>query len=252
MRRDMKKVVTERPRAGARLKAPKGEKRKFQNTPEDELPKGEKIRRKWVEQYWNHKEFTDVLGPLHGYLLKQVGRPWDKVYSEICANLPKGTVTNDHIYSHIWQFVEKDVILIDGKACHKGSVLHGIPIRSDGAYIQLYINPETGLLCKARKGKNRYTARAKIPNPPQPGIKAYPGVQYHKADGIWYEVKVKEFESEEAFLTAAMKELSGSRDRVLDQYYGGIEGVKLVFGGRYLPESKRRLTKKEIKFNNLE
>ena len=53
------------------------------------------------------KVFTDVLGPLYRYLLKQVGRKWDAVYSEVAESLPKTSVQNIHVYTHLWQFVEK-------------------------------------------------------------------------------------------------------------------------------------------------
>lgn len=182
MRPDMKRVVTERPRAGGGLKEPKGSKRDFQRQELDELPKREKIRQKWKSGYSNAKEFTDVLGPLYRFLLKQVGRPWDKVYSEIAKELPKDTMQNIHIYTHIWQFVERDVQIINGKACHKGSIVDGYPIVSDGKYEQLYIDPNTKILRKAKKGKRpfRYvSAYVKA----SPGVVAYPGFQYHKVKG---------------------------------------------------------------------
>jgi len=67
------------------VKTPKGEKRAWQRHADDELPKREQIGAKW-DNHRGGKQFTDVLGPLYRYLLKQVGRPWDKVYSEIAQN----------------------------------------------------------------------------------------------------------------------------------------------------------------------
>ena len=51
-----------------------------------------------------------MLGPLFRFLQKQVGRPWDAVYSEIARNLPKTSLQNRHIYTHVWEFVETNVI----------------------------------------------------------------------------------------------------------------------------------------------
>src|SRR6266404_1978920 len=82
MRSDMKKVVTERPRGGGGVKTPKGEKRDWQRHAVEDLPKRERIRAKW-DHTNGGKYFTDVLGPLYRFLLKQAGRPWDNVYSEI-------------------------------------------------------------------------------------------------------------------------------------------------------------------------
>src|SRR5258708_1687591 len=124
MRSDMKKVVTERPRGGGRFKTPKGQKRQRQRFKEDEQPRSERIRPRW-----RGKHFTDLLGPLYHYLLKQVGRKWDTIYSEIARNLPKTSVQNCHIYTHIWQFIEKDVQIINGEVCYIGNSFDGIPIR---------------------------------------------------------------------------------------------------------------------------
>src|SRR5207248_1341270 len=137
MRSDMKKVVTERPRSGGGVKTPKGEKRAWQRHALDELPKREQIRAKW-DRGPGGKVFTDVLGPLYRFLLKQVGRPWDAVYSEVAQHLPKTSLQNQHIYTHLWEFVEKNVILVDGVACYHDGRDHGIPIRSAGRYAQLY------------------------------------------------------------------------------------------------------------------
>jgi len=248
MRPDLKQVVTERPRSGGGFKTPKGSKREWQRHEIEDYPKREKIRAKW--HYMGAKQFTDVLGPLYGYLLKQVGRPWDKVYSEITQNLPKGTTQNDHIYTHIWQFVERDVIIVDGEACYKGHRIHGVPIRTSGRYTQMYINPDTGLLCKAKKGKNAYIYFSPERGTYLPGIKAYPGVQYHKLNGVWYEVKVKEYKGAE-YMGGGYFD-SSIKDEVLDRNYRDIESLKKVYGGYYIAVSKRQLKKREIKFNCLD
>jgi hypothetical protein len=246
MRSDMKKVVTERPRSGGGVKTPKGEKRIWQHYTEDELPKRERIRAKWERSY-GAKNFTDVLGPLYRYLLHQVGRPWDVVYSEIAANLPKTSLQNRHVYTHLWEFVEKNVILIDGVACHQGDHSHGLPIRSSGRYAQLFINPATGLLCKAKKGKRLAHYRWPEREVYQPGIKAYPGVQYHKLKGDWYEVKVRKFEpTPNPFGHLAYP--TSIKDEVLDRTYHDVNQLARVYGGKYIAVSKRQLKKREIKF----
>jgi len=68
---------------------------------------------------WNAKEFSDLLGPLRGYLRKQVGRPWDKVWSEITTTLDSRTLTGQHIFDHICWEVELDAWLgDDGRLYH--------------------------------------------------------------------------------------------------------------------------------------
>ncbi len=249
MRSDMKKVVTERPRAGGGIKQPKGSNRQWQRYDEDSYPKGEKIRAKWTKGYDNAKEFTDVLGPLYHYLLKQVGRKWDAVYSDVVKNLPKGSVQNDHIYTHIWQFVEKNVVIIDGQACYNGTRTHGVPIRSSGRYDQLYVNPVTNLLCKAKKGKNRYSYGYSEHEPYLPGVKVYPGVQYHKVKGVWYEVKVEEIKGKLA--DGVFTVFGGIKDEVLGRRYHSTSQLREVYGGDFIATSKRQMKKREIRFANL-
>ena len=87
MRSDMAKVVTERPRRGHGNPSKKWGRRLGKNEydAEDHGPTRAPIARH--HQYgWNAKEFSDLLGPLRRYLRKQVGRPWNKVWSEISAH----------------------------------------------------------------------------------------------------------------------------------------------------------------------
>lgn len=248
MRSDMKKVVTERPRGGGGVKSPKGEKRSWQRHGIDELPKREQIRAKWVRTNGG-KHFTDVLGPLYHFLLKHVGRPWNAVYSEIARNLPKTSMQNRHIYTHLWQFVEKNVVIIDGTACYNDGRAHGVPIRSAGRYAQLYINPVTGLLCKAKKGRTRYGYPWPPPEPVQPGIKVYPGVQYHKVKGVWYEVAVRKYPTAREPFDPT--KLGAIKDDVLGRSYRNQDEQAAVYGGNYLAVSKRMLKKREIRFAGL-
>lgn len=255
MRSDMKKVVTERPRSGGGVKTPKGDKRVWQECAAEDYPQREKIRVKWVSQYGG-KNFTDLLGPLYRYLLRQVGRKWDAVYSEICAHLPKTSMQNRHIFTHLWEFVERHVKIVDGVACyiyHRRFDLRraGQEIVSRGRYAQLYIHPGNGLLCKAKKWKSyKYRNREK-PAPPAPGIKVYPGVQYHKLDGVWYEVKVEKYRPVDLSLGFALPHAGSIQDAVLNRTYKDMAELSQVYGGRYLAVSKRPLNGRELKFAGL-
>lgn len=250
MRSDMKKVLTERPRAGGRIKSPKGDKRQWQKCSAEDYPKREKIRVKWTSSF-RGKVFTDVLGPLYRFLLAQVGRKWDTVYGEIARNLPKTSMQNIHVYTHLWEFVIKDVKIVEGVACYNGGRLDGEPITSFGRYSRLYVHPKSGLLRKAKKSKRPrlfgyYHDRA--PEPVMPGIKVYPGVQYHKVDGVWYEVEVRKCTFEPTALKPCVFPV---KDEVLGRSYDSMEQLALVYGGRYLAVSKRPLNKREIKFAGL-
>ena len=50
------------------------------------------------------KYFNDNLQPLTRYLQSNTGRPWNKVYSELCSRLDKTTVSGLHVFNHIFDF----------------------------------------------------------------------------------------------------------------------------------------------------
>ena len=118
MRSDMAKVVTERPRRGHGNPSKKWGRRLRRNEydAEDHGPNRAPIARR--NQYgWNAKEFSDLLGPLRRYLRKQVGRPWDKVWSEITRNLDSRSLSGQHIFDHIQWEVEQHVCFGQTAVC---------------------------------------------------------------------------------------------------------------------------------------
>jgi hypothetical protein len=144
MRSDMAKVLVERPRGGRGVAVGKGYRKELQRTPVEEMRTREGMRARCRH---NPKWFTDHLGPLRRFLLSEVGRPWNLVYSEICREIGKGFPTREHFLLHVYQYVEKDVILIDGVPCHGAGHEHGSPLRNYGGRY-LYICPKSGLLKK--------------------------------------------------------------------------------------------------------
>ena len=140
MRSDMAKVVTERPRRGHGNPSKKWGRRlrKNEHDAEDHGPKRAPIARH--HQYgWNAKEFSDLLGPLRRYLRKQVGRPWDKVWSEITRNLDSRSLSGQHIFDHIrWEVAQHVSLSPDGSLYHiRWSGL--VPVSG------LYVHPDHGI-----------------------------------------------------------------------------------------------------------
>jgi hypothetical protein len=96
MRSDMHKVIVDRPRFPGRA-------RKGRSAREiEDLPAKQGMRRPYG---WWGKEFNDHLQPLRRFLHKQVGRPWNKVDSEICGGLRPGNPLHDHLRTHIFDEV---------------------------------------------------------------------------------------------------------------------------------------------------
>jgi hypothetical protein len=144
MRHDMARVVTERPRRGHGNPSKKWGRRLRQDEfgAEDHGPARAPIARE--HQYgWHCKEFSDVLGPLRRYLHTQVGRPWDKVWSDLTRNLDHRSLTGRHIVSHVMWDVERNAWLgADGRVYHRRR-------SHTGTVSGLYVHPRTGLLCHA-------------------------------------------------------------------------------------------------------
>src|SRR5258708_15065697 len=94
MREDMAQVIVERPRLHGHNS------RKGRDRDWDALPSQEGMRRPH-KLSGNWKELNENLAPLRRYLERQVGRPWDKVYSEIAERLRADSAVRQHVRYHL-------------------------------------------------------------------------------------------------------------------------------------------------------
>jgi hypothetical protein len=143
MRSDMAKVVTEAPRRGHGNPSKKfgWRLRKDEHELEDHGP-GRASTARHRQYGWNAKDFSDVLGPLRRYLRKQVGRPWNRVWSEIMHTLDSRTLTGQHIFDHIRWEVEQEAWIGDDGRLYRRRRWGTIQLVGG-----LYVHPVTGLLC---------------------------------------------------------------------------------------------------------
>jgi hypothetical protein len=191
MRADMAKVIVERPRKkGCAWNKPKGYHRRLRRYGDDGPPPREGIKACWQG---HTKYLNEHLGPLRRYLDKQVGRPWDKVYSEICAHISRNSAVQDHVRDHVDDYVNTHVILIDGVPCHgSGGKAYGWPLHEMQGmrYRPWYVCPRTGLLRRMK------FARKKRQHPPQQAarpmyIPVGDTLQCRFYDSCWHLVTVK-------------------------------------------------------------
>ena len=144
MRHDMAKVVTEPPRRGHAAPSTKWGRRlgKHEHDAEDHGSTRAPIARR--RQYgYNAKVFSDALPPLRRYLRKQVGRPWNTVWSEITRSFDSRSLSGGHLLDHIRAEVAHHTFLgADGRVFDGG---HWGPVPVGG----LFVHPRTGLLCYA-------------------------------------------------------------------------------------------------------
>jgi hypothetical protein len=131
-------------------------------------PDGPPTRERMTAPYHWTRPFNENLAPLRRYIQSQVGRPWDKVYSEICERIDRGNVVQKHILTHLYDYVVTHVILIDGEPCwgdpHHGGYRYGRPLR-EYVYRQLwYVCPKSGILKRVPSRRKRQPTRR--PKPP--------------------------------------------------------------------------------------
>lgn len=257
MRKDMAKVVTERPRHGMRLKHPRGERKqeqKYRLNDYEDAPCGEKIRFKWKKN-WSGKEFSDLLGPLRGYLDKKVGCKWDDVYSEICKTLPANSVQGSHIRDHIDSMVEQNVLMIDGIPCSKHAYSYGMPLSTSSKFYNVfYVDPVDGILKSVPHDMRRkHTYKG---NPDM--IVVSDKVQHHKIDGIWYEVQVQKvlldiYSKTQEYVSTYRKNYRYTvtsfyyDDKILGKKFTNKSYMLEAYGGNYKGVSKRQLNGQELK-----
>ena len=206
MRSDMAKVIVERPRLkGWVPRKPKGVQRRLRRIGLDA------VRREGIKRpYTQTKALNEHLGPLNRYLNSQVGRPWDKVFSEICAHVRRDSTVQDHVRDHVLDYVTVNVVLIDGVPCHAGGggrfgrQLYGVPIGSGRLHQRFYVCPLSGLLKRVRRteSKRQFHARRKAPAPKTPSIPLDKTRQLHLIDGSWCEVSLRAFPPDAALSPA--------------------------------------------------
>lgn len=151
MRADMGKVLVERPR----LKRRSGDSRPakgYRKETERSLAAGDAPNReRLVTRYKHHRKFfNENLAPLRRFLEANVGRPWNKVYSEICQHVDRNNVVQKHVLTHLFDYVVTNTVLIDGEPCRaekrRSWYGDGPSLRTSSNRHQWYVCPKSGLL----------------------------------------------------------------------------------------------------------
>lgn len=193
----MSKVVVERPRHGHSLKSGKTARRIKQydeSADYDELPKrvsGSRNKHIRSSSGFETKYFSDLLGPLRRYLRRNVGRPWDKVYSELAQHLDKRKTTGIHIFDHVKTEVEQDCFVgADGKVYRRR-------YRRTDLVSGLYVHPRTGLLCwsdtKSYWQRSLAEKRAERKRQTEWRVPISGTRHYVNLNGIWYVADIERY-----------------------------------------------------------
>jgi hypothetical protein len=181
--------VIERPRGGLRISSRKvkGQKISLVKLTEEATTDG-LLSPYLIKPTRKTKWFSDCLGPLYRWLEFHVGQYWDDVYSKLCQILDITTLSGQHIVSHVWGYVERNAVLIDGVPYRKNREFYDTTLPLGYWYKQLYVHPETRILCLAKK----------IPKEPKQKPDDFVFVDayhhYRKLDDLWYAIELADIE----------------------------------------------------------
>jgi len=135
MREDMYKVIVERPRRGKEGDAFAARLRNDFDGP----------TRLGTRAGYSYRSLNENLAPLRRYLHAQIGRPWNKVFSEICAGIDRRNTVQQHIHQHIRDFIAIDVDVREGQLVDIAP-RWGICWLGSRISQELYVDPGTGLI----------------------------------------------------------------------------------------------------------
>ena len=158
MRPDLNKVLTEQPRRGSDSRNLKTRAR-FRNYDEASdnqscLPKTGKMLmgNRELGPHDESKEFTDKLGPLKRWVDSQVGRNWDKVYSEIRRFFPNTNKQNHHLLdTHLMGYINRNVVVEKSRKGRRVFSTDGHPGKRELPPSDIYVDPETHVLMRYKK-----------------------------------------------------------------------------------------------------
>jgi len=240
MREDMAKVIVTRPRSGWRLKTRRHKAKAQALLDPESAPRRGKIR-----PSVRTKRLNEHLGPLRRYLWKQRGRPWNEVYSEICANLRPTNTVQQHVRDHVSDFVLTDVREVDGRLVRiDGYLMWDVEYYPTTRWRMLYVCPRSGLLKAARRRPCTWERRGKgAPRAADDTLRFDENVHYQRIDGIWYALELED-------VPLGLEDRRSRRDAVLRAPLSIIqaEALRAVTGSpdRYVA-IKRQLGKRELR-----
>jgi hypothetical protein len=220
----MAKILVERPRIGGGTRFPRPRNPDGRRVSPEDWRTTEGMRRPWLKG--DYKSLNENLAPLRRYLRSNVGRPWNKIYSEVCQRLSRDSA----VQFHVWQHLMMDV-------CTNPYVVEGDVRRGPWSWFRFYVDPKTGLLRENkdppgwRRKRKRTQLRASIP--------IDDSHEYRQLEGIWYELMLAPVpEDEEVFDIVLKVRVSQTNDEARS-FYG--RPVYCPPGG------KRQLNSKEIR-----
>ncbi|MGB6308146.1 MAG: hypothetical protein WBF89_10155 [Steroidobacteraceae bacterium] len=184
MREDMYKVIVERPRRTKEGDAAAARLRRDFDGP----------MRLGMRAGYGYRNLNENLAPLRRYLRAQLGRPWSKVFSEICTVIDRRNTVQQHIHRHIRDFIAIDVEIREGGLVDPADRRRFL--RNDFRISQeLYVDPRSGLIRINRdyRAWRRDAAAYREREAAEIASRRRPvddRTLLLRLDGIWYRVEV--------------------------------------------------------------
>lgn len=185
MRADMSKVIVERPRRRFPLKNgsayPRGHLENQWAPALEDAPRIESMG-----GHYGDKSLNENLRPLVRFLRAHVGRPWNKVHSEIAERISVKSAVQKHVLDHLRDYVRTDVVILGNDVWSFDGGWHGQrPLYSRGSHVRFYVHPRSGLLRLAPP------APRKIREVDHDRRVVSRGRELRRIDGVWYEIETR-------------------------------------------------------------
>jgi len=135
-------------RHGDRIKRSKGYKKMIARNQFEHAKKHESIK----FMHGGTRYFNDNLQPLIRLLESKKGKYWNKVYAEICSKLDRTTVSGEHVFNHLFDFVQTKVTITNKKIIGVDSSGRPAQVYSTSFWPMFYVHPQSGVLYKAKNG----------------------------------------------------------------------------------------------------
>lgn len=255
MRADMFKVIVERPRRLVTKLVQAGVKRL-----RDDMEGPDKLAMRVGYEY---RELNENLAPLRRYLQAQIGRPWSKVFGEICECIDRRHTVQQRVHQHLRDFIAVDV------AWRNGVLVDLAEPPSWGRWTirqELYVDPNSGLVRQNKRANEWRRARDARREREHAEVHARRRVisedrQLLLLAELWFEVALRKLP--DALVTHAI--VKGRRVRQLraDSRYDVVlrklvsrerddeERIFLYGAADLFAISKRQLSKREIRDHHL-
>lgn len=244
MRADMFKVIVERPRHRVdyyrNLPNEYRSAKRFKIDECDDVSDefcGVKLPMRSKRVGWLGKELNENLNPLRRFLNKQIGRPWNDVYSEICDGLDTGSTVKQHVRQHISDFVSTKTFYNDNgdlRCATRWGIKHYL-------YNDLYVDPDGILRGRDTPKVNNYKVYRKTRAAEKDRIEREVDNlhSYVKFNDLWF------FVTYEPLLPGWSKTTSLGKLDALGRAYDDVYRYRLVTD-RKVAISKRSASHREI------